>query len=83
LLKKHRLCDVARVLAWIFDERGGVLPFAVTFTKRRGNHRFRVRTHSKVTNLWMVLNNWDRIEESIYLSSSAGAPSGGPPDRNH
>jgi|SRR6516225_6012733 hypothetical protein len=77
LLKHHRLCDIAKVLDWIFIKHGGVLPFAVTFTRRKGNHRFKVLSSSKVTNLWMVLDNWERIQEAMVIDEVIRRTAGG------
>jgi hypothetical protein len=79
LLREHPLCEVARVLSGIFDEYGGVFPFAITREVRNRRGRLvEVKTSSKFTSLYTLVNHWD--EARAWFPSLAGAPSGGPPE---
>jgi hypothetical protein len=69
LIRQGRpMAEIARVLAWVFDEHDGVLPFPVSFRPRGFDHD--VRVTSKVTSLRQIARNYDRITQAMSLPSA-------------
>jgi hypothetical protein len=77
LLRDHPLSEVASVMSSMFDDYAGVLPFTITLVPK--GKRREVKISSKLTSLRTLAYHYD--EASAWVSSLAGAPSGGPPER--